>query len=100
MNQELKGISFIINGEHHPVKNLTINAVKEMIMTILTVTQNDDYFITLQKTRHSIQSVAQKLNQTKISLIFFMSYVEIDHSLGVKKRSYIDLLNEHSEKCT
>lgn len=32
-------------------------------------------------------------------MIFFMSHVEIDHSLGVKKRSYIDRLNEHSEEC-
>jgi hypothetical protein len=32
-------------------------------------------------------------------MVFFTSYVEIDHSLGVKKRSYIDYLNEHSEDC-
>ena len=37
--------------------------------------------------------MAQKLQQTKISLFFFFSHTDIDHSLGVKKRSYIDHLN-------
>ena len=32
-------------------------------------------------------------------MVFFTSYVEIDHSLGVKKRSYIEKLNEHSDDC-
>jgi hypothetical protein len=65
----------------------------------MVVSQNEDYFYTLQKTRHTVLSVAQHLNQTKISLLFFFSYVEIDHSLGTKKRSYINILNEHSENC-
>lgn len=64
-----------------------------MIINLLTISKSDDYFFTLQKTRHNIQSVAEKLHQTNISLIFLMTYVEIDHSLGVKKRSYIDFLN-------
>lgn len=32
-------------------------------------------------------------------MIFFTSYVEINHSLGIKKRSYIDQLNDHSSEC-
>jgi hypothetical protein len=44
--------------------------------------------------------MAQRLHQTKISLVFFFSYVKIDHSLGTKKRSYIDKLNAHSEACS
>lgn len=43
--------------------------------------------------------MAQRLNETKVTLIFFFSYVAIDHTLGKKKISYIDLLNEHSEEC-
>lgn len=33
-------------------------------------------------------------------MIFFTSYVEINHSLGIKKRSYIDQLNDHSSECS
>jgi hypothetical protein len=65
----------------------------------MVVSNNDDYFDTLQKTRHAVQTVAQRLSQTKVTLLFFFSYVHIDHSLGTKKRSYIDYLNEHSENC-
>ena len=43
--------------------------------------------------------MAQRLHETKVTLIFFFSYVAIDHTLGKKKISYIDLLNEHSEEC-
>jgi hypothetical protein len=46
-----------------------------------------------------VQSVAQKLNQTKVTLLFFFSHIEVDHSLGNKKRSYIDHLNEHADLC-
>jgi len=65
----------------------------------MVLTENDDYHPTLIKVRHSVQSVAEKLHQTRISLVFFLSYVKIDHSLGTKKRSYIDKLNEHSDAC-
>ncbi len=65
----------------------------------MVISNNDDYCDTLQKTRHAVQTVAQKLCETKVTLLFFFSYVHIDHSLGTKKRSYINYLNEHSENC-
>lgn len=46
-----------------------------------------------------MQSVSQKLNETNVTILFFFSHIEIDHSLGVKKRSYIDYLNEHADLC-
>lgn len=72
-------------------------AIKDMLDTFISLTDSDDYLITLKKTRHAVQSMAQKLDQTNISLVFFFSSLKIDHSLGVKKRSYIDYLNEHCE---
>jgi len=70
-----------------------------MLSGIMIIANRDDYHDTLVKTRHSIQNVANKLEETKISLIFFFSFIEIDHTLGVKKRSYIDYLNEHEDIC-
>ncbi len=32
-------------------------------------------------------------------MIFFTSHVKIDHTLGIKKRSYINKLNEHCSDC-
>lgn len=81
------------------VENRSIAAIKELFEKTFVISQEDDYSKTLVKTRHSIQSVAQKLNQTKITLLFFFSHIEIDHTLGVKKRSYIDHLNQHAELC-
>jgi hypothetical protein len=100
IEQGLSGISFVVNGTHHPLKNITAPNVRELLTTVMVVSQNDDYFDTLQKTRHAVQTVAQRLHETKVSLFFFFSYVKIDHSLGTKKRSYIDYLNEHSDNCT
>jgi hypothetical protein len=93
IEQGLAGISFVINGAHHPLKNITVLHVKELLSSLMAISQNDDYCETLEKTRHAVQSVAQKLNETKVTLLFFFSYVHIDHSLGTKKRSYIDYLN-------
>lgn len=59
----------------------------------MVVSENDNYLHTLRKTRHAVQAAAQKLNETKVTLIFFFSYVAIDHTLGRKKISYIDQLN-------
>jgi hypothetical protein len=65
----------------------------------MIVANSDDYLETLQKTRHAVLNVSQRLSQAKVTLLFFFSYVAIDHSLGLKKRSYIDHLNEHSDQC-
>jgi hypothetical protein len=99
IDQGLRGISFIVNGEHHILKDLNMPSIKELLTSVMTITQSDNYHQTLVKTRHSVQTMAQRLEHTRISLVFFFSYVEIDHSLGLKKRSYIDYLNEHSDEC-
>lgn len=96
IEQGITGISFIINGVHHPLKHFSPPNVRELISSLMVVSNNDDYFDTLQKTRHAVQTVAQRLSQTKVTLLFFFSYVHIDHALGTKKRSYINYLNEHS----
>ena len=83
----------MVNGEHHPVKNLNIASIKELLGKVMVVCENDNYLTTLIKTRHAVQTVAQRLHETKLTLIFFFSYVAIDHTLGRKKISYIDLLN-------
>lgn len=93
INKEIRGISFIINGQHHPIQNFTIQAIKQLFSETFLISKEDDYSVTLTRTRHAIQSVAQKLNQTNITLLFFFSHIEIDHTLGVKKRSYINKLN-------
>ncbi len=61
----------------------------------MKVSMEDNYLNTLRKLRHILQSEIHKYgkNVEYIDIVFFTSYVEIDHSLGIKKRSYIDQLN-------
>lgn len=99
IENELRGISFIINGQHHIIKNHNIDEIRDLFSQTFTISQEDDYSKTLIKTRHALQTIFNRLEQSKISLIFFFSHLEIDHSLGVKKISYINYLNQHADTC-
>jgi len=67
----------------------------------MKISEQDNYLLTLRKLRHVLQKDIYKYDKRIefIEIIFFTSYIEIDHSLGVKKRSYIDFLNQHSDDC-
>jgi hypothetical protein len=101
LSQELRGISFIINGKHHPVDpKVTSRAViADLLRDTFEITQEDDYSRTLVQARHSVQTVAQRLKESRITFLFFFSHLEIDHSLGTKNWRYVNKLNEHSELC-
>jgi hypothetical protein len=94
----LEGVGFVINGQYFTVKRLGYEAVRDILEGNLRVEENDDYLGTLRKLRHVLQTDIYKYDKvfTRIDMIFFTSYVEVDHTLGVKKRTYIQKLNEHS----
>jgi len=98
----LNGFGFIINGEYFTIKKPNYDAIKEILTLNMKISKEDNYLMTLIKLRHILQNEIYKYDKNieYLDIVFFSSFVEIDHSLGVKKRSYIDQLNEHSDDCS
>ncbi len=102
LEKGLNGFGFVINGEYYTIKKPNYEAIKEILTMHMAITKEDNYLLTLRKLRHILQNEIHKYDKNfeYIDIIFFTSHVEIDHSLGVKKRSYIDQMNEHSDECS
>ena len=95
LEKNLNGFGFVINGEYFTIKKPNYEAIKDILNTNMIVSKKDNYLMTLRKLRHVLDTEIHKYDKKVeyVDMIFFTSFVDIDHSLGVKKRSYIDQLN-------